>query len=82
MCLGGVLVIMLMSCGEGMETPVAMQSEGAAGIQERVPMAPQAPDAGLPFVKEVGYYHDHKWTKPLTDTVSAGENDLCEGRVL
>ena len=73
MWLGSVIVILLMSCGEGMETPVAIESEGAAGMRDRVPMAPQAPTAGVPFVKEVGYYHDHKWTKPLTGTVSAGK---------
>ena len=72
-CFVSGIVIMLISCGEGMETPITMKSEGVAGKQDRVPMAPQAPGAGIPFVKEVGYYHDHKWTQPLTDVVPAGE---------
>ena len=68
-----LIVIMLISCGERIETPVAMNSEEATGMWEQVPMAPQAPDAGIPFVKEVGYYHDLQWTKPLTGTVQAGK---------
>ena len=76
------LIVMLMGCGsdDSLEevAPVA-KFEGATGtlaemkIPDRVAMAPTAPGTGIPFVKEVSYYHDWKRTKPLKGTVSPGK---------
>ena len=76
------LIVMLMGCGSDDSpeevTPVA-DFKGATGtladmkMPDRVAMAPTAPGTGIPFVKEVGYYHDWKRTKPLKGTVSPGK---------
>lgn len=53
------------------ESPLT-QTVGEMKRPEAVPAAPTAPSAGIPFVKEVGYYKDWKLTKKLTDTIAPG----------
>ena len=60
---------------EAGEDPTALMPEGATGSlaemkrPETVAAAPQAPGAGIPFVKSVGYYKDSRGKKPLTGPV-------------
>lgn len=55
------------------ENPVLIGSLKRAITEEEVAMAPMKPDTGQPFVKEVAYYHDWQFKKPITDSVAPGE---------
>ena len=75
------LVLFFISCGDT-EDPLdpdpntantATYTLGTLKITDAdAPGAPSAPGAGVPFVKEVGYYSDWKLTKPLSGTVQPG----------
>ena len=75
-----LIVAVILGCGET-ENPLKMEMEETAETgtlaamkapAEMAPGAPTAPGAGVPYVKEVGFYRDWKRTKPLTGTVRKG----------
>ena len=72
------LVLFLISCGDtedplDPEPNTAKHTLGTLKITGAdTPGAPSAPGAGVPFVKEVGYYKDWKLTEPLSGTVKPG----------
>ena len=73
-----ITAIIMLSCGEDPEDIVTKRPEGAANTlgemktPEAVAAAPQAANAGVPFVKEVNHYNDWKLTKEV-DTVTVGD---------
>ena len=75
-----LIVAVSIGCGET-ENPLKMEVEEAAETGtlaamkapiEMAPGTPTAPGAGVPFVKEVGFYRDWKRTKALTGAVNPG----------
>ena len=77
---GFALLCFIMGCGDD-EAPLQSidltdQSSGTLAAERipltAVPAAPTAPDAGIPFVKEVGYYSDWKLTKPISTPIKPG----------
>ena len=70
-----LIAVMLVGCGEEEQITESSATDILSAVKtpKEAAMAPQAPSVGVPFVTEVGYYSDWKFTKPLTGAVAAGK---------
>ncbi len=69
-----MISIMVMGCGE--ESPETVLDTEVLGDlkytgEDAVPMAPAM--AGVPYIKEIGYYRDWRHTKPVEGSVPVGK---------
>ena len=68
-----VAFAVITGCGEEDEESVnPLTANALKQFEEAAPAAPTAPNAGIPSVKQVGYYSDWKLTKEITGVVKPG----------